>query len=334
VPTRAAVLLPEFLHQLTRRKSHLRRDFGKIVFSFALVFPMTLAPRFMGASGCVEAQRQPQRSRDMQIRTVAAMALVGGVVASHANGQAVEWRVEDGGNGHWYEVRVVPTGTTWVACRDEAQQLGGSLACITSQEEHDFVYSAAQKTDGAWHSGFGPALGGFQSSVGGPATESWTWVSGEPWKFEAWAFGEPNDHADCGPGGDEKYLAFLSDGWNDIQDETTCSFGWLVPSYLIEYSADCNNDGIVDYGQILTGALGDTNANNIPDCCEGGSVCLRCVDADVIETGVIDAVDLAAVISAWGTDGGKYPRADIDGSGEVDAADLTAILTYWGPCSE
>jgi hypothetical protein len=54
----------------------------------------------------------------------------------------------------------------------------------------------------------------------------------------------------------------------------------------------------------------------------------------VIETGVIDAVDLAAVISAWGTDGGKYPRADIDGSGEVDAADLTAILTYWGPCSE
>jgi hypothetical protein len=295
---------------------------------------MALAPRFMGASRCVETQRQPQRSREMQIRTVAAVALMSGAVASHANGQAVEWRVEDGGNGHWYEVRVVPAGTTWITCRNEAENTGGYLACLTSSEEHNFVFVAFSKTSMAWGGGFGPVLGGFQSVANGAATESWTWVSGEPWKFEAWAFGEPNDHAECGPGGDEKYLAFLSDGWNDIQDEKTCSFGWLVPSYLIEYSADCNNDGIVDYGQILTGALGDTNANNIPDCCEGGSVCVRCVDADVIETGVIDAVDLAAVISAWGTDGGKYPRADIDGSGEVDAADLTAILTYWGPCGE
>jgi hypothetical protein len=34
---------------------------------------------------------------------------------------------------------------------------------------------------------------------------------------------------------------------------------------VIEYSADCNNDGIVDKGQILFGQLADTNNNGIPD---------------------------------------------------------------------
>jgi hypothetical protein len=43
--------------------------------------------------------------------------------------------------------------------------------------------------------------------------------------------------------------------------------------FLIEYDADCNNDGIVDYGQILAGDLPDANHNNIPDCCEQGTPC-------------------------------------------------------------
>jgi len=55
----------------------------------------------------------------------------------------------------------------------------------------------------------------------------------------------------CGPGGDESFLAFITPtAWNDVQDSVQCSYGWLVPSYMIEWSADCNNDGIVDYGQI------------------------------------------------------------------------------------
>ena len=37
---------------------------------------------------------------------------------------------------------------------------------------------------------------------------------------------------------------------------------------LILASADCNNDGVVDYGQILAGQLSDDNANWIPDICE------------------------------------------------------------------
>ena len=38
--------------------------------------------------------------------------------------------------------------------------------------------------------------------------------------------------------------------------------------YLVEWSADCNGDGIVDYGQILDGTLTDSNGDFTPDICE------------------------------------------------------------------
>jgi hypothetical protein len=58
-------------------------------------------------------------------------------------------------------------------------------------------------------------------------------------------------------------------------------------SAIIEWSADCNSDGIVDYGQILAGDLDDANSNGIPDCCEQGTACL--VDADL--DGIPNSVD-------------------------------------------
>ena len=35
-----------------------------------------------------------------------------------------------------------------------------------------------------------------------------------------------------------------------------------------EWSADCNGDGVVDYGQIQSGELADTNHNGVPDVCD------------------------------------------------------------------
>jgi hypothetical protein len=99
---------------------------------------------------------------------------------------------------------------------------------------------------------------------------------------------------------------------------------------ILEWSADCNADGLVDFGQIRAGELDDANANNIPDCCEQGVACF-CPDID--GNGTVDAIDLAIVIGYWGTNGGKeYPQADIDRSGDIDAADLAALLGAWGPC--
>jgi hypothetical protein len=51
-------------------------------------------------------------------------------------------------------------------------------------------------------------------------------------------------------------------------------------------------------------------------------------------SGVVNSVDLAIILAAWGTNGGKYPQADIDGSGTVDATDLSQVLAGWGPCPQ
>ncbi len=49
--------------------------------------------------------------------------------------------------------------------------------------------------------------------------------------------------------------------------------------------------------------------------------------ADLNCSGAVDAVDLAAVLAAWGP---GYGVADINGSGNVDAVDLALLLAAWG----
>jgi hypothetical protein len=100
----------------------------------------------------------------------------------------------------------------------------------------------------------------------------------------------------------------------------------------VEWSADCNADGIVDYGQIRAGELADTNTNNIPDCCESGTSCNGC-PGDVDGSGAVNGVDLAAVLGNWGTNGGKYPGADTNHDGVVDGVDLAQVLGNWGSCN-
>ena len=253
--------------------------------------------------------------------------------ASHAQ-EAVQWRLEDGGNGHWYQLRLAGYPATWDSCRSASDMIGGHLATLTSAEEHAFVGSYAAQFPSGWSAGlgFGPVLGGRQTIPSGGPSLDWQWVTGEPWKFTAWGNGEPNDHGACGPGEDEPFLAFITPrAWNDVQDSVECFYGWLVPSYIVEWSADCNSDGLVDFGQIRAGDLADTNANNIPDCCEQGISCEYC-PADIDESGAVSGVDLAAVLNSWGTSGGKYPRSDVNGDGVVDGSDLAAVLNSWGPC--
>ncbi len=61
------------------------------------------------------------------------------------------------------------------------------------------------------------------------------------------------------------------------------------------------------------------------------AVCDRpCTDAcpgDVSGDGVVDGVDLGAVLSTWGS---SDPSGDVDGDGIVDGLDLGYILSSWG----
>jgi len=243
--------------------------------------------------------------RLMAVGAVAAMAS-SGVLAQ----DAVQWRVEDGGNGHWY--RFVPIVMPWSAARSTAIAAGGDLACLTSAPENNFARSILLPQEIAV--GY---MGAYRDAQG------WHWVSGEPWAFTNWNPGEPN-----GESGEVAWLQNVpgyANGWNDHPPEVD------VQGSIWEWSADCNADGIVDFGQIRAGELADANGNNIPDCCEQGVSCIAC-PGDIDENSGVDGVDLAIILTRWGQIPKDYPRADANGDGTVNGSDLTIVLNAWGAC--
>ena len=278
----------------------------------------------------------------MKTTIQAAAAAITLIASSAAHAQeAVQWKVSDGGNGHWYQLRI--TGPlTWGHARLYCESLGGYLATPTGPQENALLVGlaadpAAWVADCCGNTG-GPWLGGYQP-VGANPDSPWRWVTGEPWGWTGWAAGEPNNGFQPG------VLVTVMLGYPPV---ATNYRGWadgyaagsspsdpiqypLVPSCLVEWSADCNGDGIVDYGQILDGTFPDANGNGVPDCCDGGGSCTPC-SGDVASDGMVDGVDLAAVLSQWGTQGSGTFNADIDDSGLVDGGDLALVLGGWGPC--
>jgi hypothetical protein len=261
------------------------------------------------------------------------MALAAGSAAQGQN--AVQWRVEDGGNGHWYALLPNAPDRVWSSAQADAASLSAVLASISSAEELDWILNGLASSPDAWTLSWGPFLGGVQAENSPDSLSGWSWLDGSPW-FPAW--GPSNCGADdsCL---DQRWLglgrceATQEISFNDESFRGAVGQCGAIParSALIEWSADCNADGIVDYGQILAGELEDANANNIPDCCEAGTPCDTC-RGDIDESGAVNGVDLAAVLNNWGTNGGKYPRADINGDGTVDASDLAFVLSTWGAC--
>ena len=159
----------------------------------------------------------------------------------------VQWEVSEGGNGHWYEVIYVPTGTTWMDAYDGAEARGGYLATITSEQENDFLWELASDPiywyaypGGAYG---GPYLGGYQDrnspSYSEPAG-GWRWVTDEPWSYTNWAANIPdNSSMPNNAGREEDYLQFFSwappsplyPTWNDM-DATEHP----IRSYVVEYA--------------------------------------------------------------------------------------------------
>jgi hypothetical protein len=247
----------------------------------------------------------------------------------------VQWRVDDGGNGHWYAV-VIPTGDqiNWEASRAAAIESGGHLATSTSAPENEFILQVAKNLDAWWvvtefpQYCIGPWLGGYQPPNAVEPGNDWNWVTGEGWAWTNWWLNEPND----GCGG-EDHLHFLTQGstipsgwWNDGGGSPSC--GLAPRSYVIEWSADCNADGIVDYGQILRGELADINSNGVPDCCDQGIACNGCI-GDLDDTGEVDAADIGILLLRFGRPG----VGDLDGDGIVTAGDISVLLLNYGPCS-
>jgi hypothetical protein len=260
--------------------------------------------------------------------TMAAMGVAG---AASAQVEAVEWRVEDGGNGHWYQLRS-SGAITWPEANAQAIAHGGHLATVTTDAERQFIAAYLLSIPGSGESAvrrWGPWFGARQIRPS-PASEpdgGWSWVTDEPWQFTSWGVNQP-DNLCLETGDDESYLSVGGSGmWNDLP-VNGCDNDPVV-SGMFEWSADCDQNGLVDYGEIVRGEKTDANANGIPDCCESSA---GCCPGDVDGDGAVNGIDLAIVLARWGGPSKDYPNADANDDGTVDGADLAALLGAWGPC--
>jgi hypothetical protein len=107
-----------------------------------------------------------------------------------------------------------------------------------------------------------------------------------------------------------------SDGVPDVYDN--------CPTTPNPSQSDCDGDGSGDTCEIDSGAA-DLNADGIPDSCQ-------CY-GDVTGNQLVDGIDLAILISAWGGGGSGEFDADLDQDGVVDGRDLALLLSTWGTCA-
>ena len=153
----------------------------------------------------------------------------------------VQWTLASGGNGHFYQPFLVPTGITWQSASDRATALGGYLATVTNAAENDFVYSLVSGNDSFWFlnqfgGGPGPWLGGLQSEGAAEPDGGWHWVTGEPFDYTPWAVGQPDNAL-----GDQNRLHFSGFGklkdktWNDYPDVPNATYA-SPRGFIVEWS--------------------------------------------------------------------------------------------------
>ena len=289
---------------------------------------------------------------------VVASMIVGGAASAADSTLAVEWKVSDGGNGHWYSVDA--TLRTWIQAQSGATNRGAHLASFTSLAEQTSAFQLTNfsQQESIW-------IGLIQAAGAQEPAGGWAWVTGEPISFSGWTFNNPSD-----TGGENvaEWTPSWGGGWNDMPE------GSLRPA-LLEWSADCNGDGSVDYGQIQSGELADTNHNNIPDMCDphvtyvqpisgpasGGTAVninginfpnsvsvlfggVAATDVVAVSSTLITAVTPAgvsgmSVVTVNGVGGEAFYyrsicQSDLDGSGGVDSSDLGILLLDFGSCGE
>jgi len=103
----------------------------------------------------------------------------------------------------------------------------------------------------------------------------------------------------------------------DAQCETTTlisPLGCELETYFFEVALTVTD----------AGGLATTEAVFLYPDCNGWLAC----PADLDHNGVVDAADMAALLSAWGSQG----PADLDLDGVTAASDLAALLNAWGVC--
>jgi MYXO-CTERM domain-containing protein len=148
----------------------------------------------------------------MKFDVTRTVLVVSSFVVAPAFGALQQWRVEDGGNGHYYDI------------------MGGYLASLTSQAENDWLWNTFNiggtpsywAQTGPWPGYDGPVFGAYRNS-----SNVWSWVSGEAWSWSNfnWSMGSGEAGA--------QFIA-QSRYWDDIGVNGGTSAGGNY-SFVIEY---------------------------------------------------------------------------------------------------
>ena len=228
--------------------------------------------------------------------------LAGFVVEWNHNPSMTQWRIEDGGNGHWYQLVESGKGFLWSEAVAEAESRGGYLVSLTSADEDAWVY-ANFDADNSW-------IGVFQDTNAEDYSEpsgGWRWLSGETLDYSNWNGGGP-DNGGVVDAPAEEYAHYCCGGaWNDIY--FVDSFGVFVRKQMM-----------VEYTTLPGSALGA--------CCLDG-LCITTA-----------AADCSGNSGSWGGpnsscadfDCPESCPADVDGNGDVGVSDILLLIASWGAC--
>ena len=124
------------------------------------------------------------------------------------------------------------SGTCYVAFDDSFENMagaanacvgvGGHLATIADASEQAFVTALGSPTQNQW-------LGGTDGAID---DSIFSWITGEPFGFQFWMAGEPDD--DAGSGGDGECLAAAAASPTGAWMDTSCNFLGFVNGYICE----------------------------------------------------------------------------------------------------
>lgn len=131
--------------------------------------------------------------------------------------KAKENSVAEPTDGHKYEI--FRETLTWEEAKAACEAKGGHLATITSQEEQKTIESLNTQNSKLW-------IGGYKNSAG-----QWCWVTGEPWEYQNWGDGEPNNSSNVVA--DESCVAVWPVKWNDLANSNT----YEQSGYICEWEA-------------------------------------------------------------------------------------------------
>ena len=220
-------------------------------------------------------------------------ALTGMLISmgSLAHAEAIQWTEAEGGNGHWYERTYEAGEITWHQARDIAQARGGDSVVFNTLDER--VWINDQFVDGQpycapadWAQRYTFWVGLYQDLNAPDYSEpagGWYWIDGTSLEDTPVCTAPYYCAFSNGGTGPEAFGVMGDGGIGWIQDEAVDADIYCVKSALIEWSADCNDDGIVDYGQILDGTYADNDGNGVPDCCDAGEPCSATATNHVLE---------------------------------------------------